>query len=50
MVIVSVARTPIGSIGGALASYTAPQLGAVAIKAVVERAGAWGSSSPAALP
>lgn len=37
--IVSVARTPIGSFGGALASLTAPQLGAHVIKAAVERSG-----------
>lgn len=37
--IVSVARTPIGSFGGALGSLTAPQLGAHVIKAAVERAG-----------
>lgn len=39
VVIVGLARTPIGSIGGALASQTAPQLGAVAIKAALARAG-----------
>src|SRR6187200_3202246 len=37
--IVSVARTPIGSYLGALASLPAPRLGAVAIRAAVERAG-----------
>lgn len=37
--IISIARTPIGSLNGALASVTAPQLGATAIKAVIERAG-----------
>ncbi|MBK7443704.1 MAG: acetyl-CoA C-acyltransferase [Chitinophagales bacterium] len=37
--IVSVARTPIGSFGGGLATLTAPQLGAHVIKAAVERAG-----------
>ncbi len=37
--IVSIARTPIGSLSGALSSLTAPQLGAAAIKAAVERAG-----------
>ncbi|HMX03348.1 MAG TPA: acetyl-CoA C-acyltransferase [Chitinophagales bacterium] len=41
--IVSIARTPIGSFGGALASVTAPQLGATVIKAAVERAGIKGS-------
>jgi acetyl-CoA C-acetyltransferase len=38
-VIVSAARTPIGRFLGGLASLTAPQLGAVAIRAAVERAG-----------
>jgi len=38
-VIVGAARTPIGSFNGALASVRAPQLGAVAIKAALERAG-----------
>ncbi|MEZ4474256.1 MAG: acetyl-CoA C-acetyltransferase [bacterium] len=38
-VIVGAARTPIGSFGGALASVAAPRLGAVAIKAALERAG-----------
>ncbi|MCR4406965.1 MAG: acetyl-CoA C-acetyltransferase [Anaerolineae bacterium] len=38
-VIVSAARTPIGRFQGTLASLTAPELGAVAIKAAVERAG-----------
>jgi len=33
------ARTPIGGFGGALAARTAPELGAVAIRAAVERAG-----------
>lgn len=39
IVIVSAARTPLGSFQGDFASLTAPQLGAVAIKAAVERAG-----------
>jgi acetyl-CoA C-acetyltransferase len=39
IVIVSGARTPMGSFQGTLSSATAPQLGAVAIKASVERAG-----------
>jgi len=39
VVIVGGARTPMGSFQGSLASVTAPQLGAVAIKAAVERAG-----------
>jgi acetyl-CoA C-acetyltransferase len=38
-VIVAAARTPIGKFLGALSSLTAPELGAVAIKAAVERAG-----------
>jgi acetyl-CoA acetyltransferase family protein len=37
--IVSAARTPIGKFGGALASVAATELGAVAIRAAVERAG-----------
>ncbi len=37
--IVSKARTPIGSFNGALASISAPRLGAAAIKAAIERAG-----------
>jgi acetyl-CoA C-acetyltransferase len=39
VVIVSAVRTPIGSFRSSLASVPAPQLGAVAIKAAVERAG-----------
>lgn len=35
--IVSAARTPIGSFNGALASVPAPQLGAIAIKAAIEK-------------
>ena len=38
-VIVGAARTPIGRFLGGLASLTAPQLGAVAIRAALERAG-----------
>ena len=38
VVIVSVARTAIGSFQGALSSLSAPQLGAIAIKAALERA------------
>lgn len=37
--IVSAVRTPIGSFGGSLKDFTATQLGAIAIKAAVERAG-----------
>jgi len=38
-VLLSAARTPIGKFGGSLADLTAPQLGAIAIKAALERAG-----------
>jgi acetyl-CoA C-acetyltransferase len=38
IVIISAARTPIGGFQGAFASVPAPELGAVAIKAAVERA------------
>ncbi|MEN9685874.1 MAG: hypothetical protein RLZZ28_1660 [Bacteroidota bacterium] len=37
--ILSAVRTPIGSFGGTLKDFSAPQLGAIAIKAAVERAG-----------
>ena len=37
--VVSAARTPIGKFGGALATTPAVELGAVAIRAAVERAG-----------
>jgi acetyl-CoA C-acetyltransferase len=37
--LVSAARTPIGKFGGALASVPATELGAVAIRAAVERSG-----------
>ncbi len=39
VVIVGAARTPIGAFQGALAKLTAPQLGAIAIKAALERSG-----------
>ena len=39
IVIASVARTPLGAFRGQLAALSAPQLGAVAIRAAVERAG-----------
>src|SRR6202022_1397874 len=39
VVIVGAARTPIGAFQGSLASVPAPRLGAVAIKAAMERAG-----------
>lgn len=42
VVIVSAARTPIGSFGGELASLTASDLGATAIKAALARAGVEG--------
>ena len=38
IVIVSAARTPVGSFNGALASLTAAQLGTIAIKAALDRA------------
>ena len=38
VVIVSAARTPVGSFNGALASLTAAQLGTVALKSAIERA------------
>jgi acetyl-CoA C-acetyltransferase len=37
--IVSAVRTPMGSFGGVLKDFSAPQLGAIAIKAAVEKAG-----------
>src|SRR5436853_7377500 len=37
--LVSAARTPIGGFGGALASLSAPELGAAALRAAVARAG-----------
>jgi acetyl-CoA C-acetyltransferase len=37
--IAGLARTPLGSLNGSLASLTAPQLGAIAIKAALERSG-----------
>ncbi|MFM8569660.1 MAG: thiolase family protein [Candidatus Kapaibacterium sp.] len=37
--ILSAARTPIGAFMGSLSSFTAPQLGAVALKAALERSG-----------
>jgi len=39
VVVVSAARTPMGSFRSSLASLSAPQLGALAVKAAVERAG-----------
>ncbi len=43
-VIVSAARTPIGRYLGGLAALTAPELGAIAIRAAVERAGIAGEA------
>ena len=39
VVIVSAARTPVGSFNGALSSLPAHELGRIAIQAAVERAG-----------
>ena len=39
VVIVSAVRTPIGSFGGSLKSLTATQLGAIAIKGALNKAG-----------
>jgi uncharacterized membrane protein YoaK (UPF0700 family) len=38
-VIVSGARTPVGSFGGSLASVSAVKLGAIAVTSAIERAG-----------
>ena len=46
IVIVSAARTPVGSFNGALASLQAHELGRVAIQAAVERAGVLFLESP----
>lgn len=43
IVIVSIARTPMGGLMGDLGSFSANQLGAVAVKAAVERAGVSGA-------
>ena len=43
IVIASAARTPVGSFNGALASFAAHELGAVAIRAALERAGVEGA-------
>jgi acetyl-CoA C-acetyltransferase len=42
-VIVSALRTPFGKLGGALRDFEAPELGAVAIRAALERAGVAGN-------
>ena len=39
IVIVSAARTPVGSFNGALSSLSAHDLGKIAIQAAIERAG-----------
>ncbi|KAF9581756.1 erg10, acetyl-CoA C-acetyltransferase [Lunasporangiospora selenospora] len=39
VVIVSAVRTPVGAFQGALKSFTAPQLGAIAIRGAIEKAG-----------
>lgn len=39
VVIVAATRTPIGSFGGSLASFTATQLGSIVIKSAVEKSG-----------
>ena len=39
VVIISAVRTPIGSFGGALASLSATELGAIALKGALEKAG-----------
>ena len=43
IVILSYARTPMGSMSGALSEVPAPELGATAVKAAVERAGVEGA-------
>jgi len=49
IVIVSAARTPIGGLLGDFSALAAHQLGAIAIKAAVERAGVSGDSVNEAL-
>src|SRR6476469_7646594 len=39
VVIISAVRTPMGSFGGSLKEFTATKLGAIAIKAALEKAG-----------
>lgn len=43
VVIISAVRTPIGSFGGALASLSATELGAIALKGALDKAGVAGS-------
>ncbi len=38
-VIVAAVRTPFGKLGGGLAQYSAPELGSLAIRAALDRAG-----------
>ena len=45
--LVAVARTPIGSMGGSLASLSATALGSIAIAAALERAGLKASAGSA---
>jgi acetyl-CoA C-acetyltransferase len=40
IVIVGIARTPMGGLQGELSGYTAPELGAIAVKAAMQEAGA----------
>ncbi|KAF9405219.1 hypothetical protein BGZ94_003688, partial [Podila epigama] len=40
VVIVSAARTPVGTFNGSLKKFTAPQLGSIAIRGAIEKAGA----------
>ncbi len=46
VVIVSAARTPVGSFNGAFATTPAHDLGAIAIKAALERAASSRAASP----
>src|ERR1700742_3403804 len=39
VVIVAAVRTPVGAFGGALKDFSAPQLGAVAIRGALQKAG-----------
>ncbi len=43
VVIVGMARTPMGALQGELSAFTAPQLGALAVKAAVQEAGTGGA-------
>src|ERR1700704_4554558 len=46
IVIVSAARTPMGALPGELKDFAAPQLGAAAIRAAIERAGVKSEPGP----